>query len=152
MRPALLVPNLVWRSGRAAEHVRLAAMSGLARILPLSAIRPDQLERELDESLPVIYTAMEDDNVETRSMGCAVVEGLLLKLGSSRLEHERARKLYPELLKRLDDASDAVRVQACAPLRALFGAMSYSAIWTEQHNFDKTNYQYLLRGPWPTTP
>ena len=58
----------------------------------------------------------------------------------------QARKLYPELLKRLDDASDDVRLTACGPLSALFRAMEYAQIWTEAHNFDKTNYQYLLRG------
>ena len=32
---AMLVPNLVWRAGRAAEHVRLAAMTNLSKLVPL---------------------------------------------------------------------------------------------------------------------
>ena len=88
----------------------------------------------------------DDDSVDTRRLGCAVIDALLVKLGPKRLEHERMRKLYPELLKRLDDASDEVRTRACAPLASFFRCMNYSAIWTEAHNFDKTNYQYLLRG------
>jgi len=146
MFAALLVPNLVWRSGRAAEHVRHAAMSCLAKLLPLAALTPAQLEGALEETVPIIYTATDDDNVETRRAGCAVLEAMLLKLGAPRLESERARKLYPELLKRLDDASDDVRHAACGPIRALFGAMNYSSIWSPEHNFDKTNYQYFLRG------
>lgn len=143
---AMLVPNLVWRSGRAAEHVRGAAMSCLARLVPLPALTAEQLEAQLEESLPVIYTSLDDDSVDTRRLGCAVIDALLVKLGPKRLEHERMRKLYPELLKRLDDASDEVRTRACAPLASFFRCMNYSAIWTEAHNFDKTNYQYLLRG------
>ena len=94
----------------------------------------------------MIITALDDDNVDTRRAGCAVIDALLQKLGSTRLEHERARKLYPELLKRLDDASDDVRLRACAPISALFGAMNYCANWSDTCNFDKANYQYLLRG------
>ena len=42
--------------------------------------------------------------------------------------------------------ADDVRIRACGPLVALCGCMHYSAVWTEAHNFDKANYQYLLRG------
>lgn len=78
----MLVPNLVWRSGRAAvsavgfladlgstiipltfftsrihqEHVRLASMTALARLIPLGALTPAQLEAQMEESLPVIHT------------------------------------------------------------------------------------------------
>ena len=44
------------------------------------------------------------------------------------------------------DASDDVRLRVCRPLATLFRCMSYSALWTESHNFDKANYQHLLRG------
>ena len=143
---AMLVPNLVWRAGRAAEHVRLAAMTSLARLVPLDALAPAQLEAQLEESLPVSTHALDDDNVETRRLGCAVVEAMLSKLGPSRLESERARKLYPELLKRLDDASDAVRIAVCGPIIALIRAFNYASVWSEERNFDKANFQYLLRG------
>lgn len=143
---AMLVPNLVWRAGRAAEHVRQAAMLCLTKLVPLPSLTPSQLEAQLGEAMPLFHTALDDDNVDTRRASCAVVAASLDKLGASRLDHDRARKLYPELLKRLDDASDDVRMRACAPLRALFSAMSYSAIWNEHVNFDKANYQYLLRG------
>ena len=54
--------------------------------------------------------------------------------------------MYPELLKRLDDASDDVRVRACAPICSLFRSMDYQELWSDEHNFDKTNFQYFLRG------
>ena len=146
MYAAMLVPNLVWRSGRAAEHVRVAAMSCLARLVPLPSLTPSQLESQLEESLPCIWTAIDDDNIETRRVGCQVIEALLNKLGKTKLNPDHARKLYPELLKRLDDASDDVRMVACGPLIALFNAMNYCANWNDQCNFEKANYQYLLRG------
>ena len=38
------------------------------------------------------------------------------------------RALYPQLLKRLDDANDTVRVTGCRPLSALFAAFRYSGL------------------------
>ena len=55
------------------------------------------LKRTVPSAVPGIFflsgeTALDDDNVETRRVGCAVVEALLMKLGK-RLDHdERARK------------------------------------------------------------
>jgi len=143
---AMLVPNLVWRSGKAAEHVRLAAMTSIAKLLPLGALTAAQLSAQVEEALPVLTSSLDDDNVETRRLGCVAMGALLDKLGVRGLDNERMRKLYPELLKRLDDASDAVRLQVCPTLLAYFAATQYSAVWDDQHNLDKSNYQYLLRG------
>jgi len=143
---ALLVPNLVWRAGRAAEHVRLAAMTGVNRLLPLPALKSSQLASQLEELMPVLTSCLDDDNVETRRISCSVTNSLLRKLGKGGLPEDRTRKLYPELLKRLDDASDEVRLQACAPICAFFETLDYSAIWSQAATFDKANYQYLLRG------
>ena len=56
------------------------------------------------------------------------------------------RALYPELLKRLDDASDGVRLTCCEPLAALLAAASYSPTYAAGANLNKTNLQYFLRG------
>jgi len=143
---AMLVPNLVWRSGKAAEHVRLAAMAGIAKLLPLSALTPGQLKAQIEEALPVLTSSLDDDNNETRRLGCVAIEATLTKLGVGGLENERMRKLYPELLKRLDDASDVVRLQVCGTLVAYLRSARYSPMWDDVHNLDKSNYQYLLRG------
>ena len=37
----------------------------------------------------------------------------LTQLGAARLTEANTRALYPELLKRLDDASDSVRLKVC---------------------------------------
>jgi len=143
---ALLVPNLVWRAGRAAEHVRHAAMTGVDRLLPLPALKSSQLQSQLGELMPVLHSCLDDDNSETRRISCSVTTALLRKVGKGGLGEERTRKLYPELLKRLDDASDEVRLQSCAPIVAFFESLDYSAIWNQNATFDKANYQYLLRG------
>lgn len=39
-----------------------------------------------------------------------------------------------------------MRLAVCPTFIALIGAMNYSQQWSEDRNFDKTNFQYMLRG------
>lgn len=121
---AMLLPNLVWRAGKAAEHVRLAAMTCLSKLVRSDVLTPQQASQTLPppppqptavarsqlgghcEALPVLSGCLDDDNTETRRLGCLTLEGVLSKLGPSPLSHDQMRALYPELLKRLDDAND----------------------------------------------
>mmetsp|Transcript_55727 Transcript_55727/g.124493 ORF Transcript_55727/g.124493 Transcript_55727/m.124493 type:complete len:252 (-) Transcript_55727:184-939(-) len=146
MFAVLLIPNLVWRSGKAAEHVRHAAMRCLSMLAPLPPLTPKAIAEQLDDALPVITSCLDDDLTETRRLSCCVVDAALAKMGSTLTKEAWVRSLYPELLKRLDDANDAVRVRACAPLASLCAAFRYSTTYDASANFDKTNYQYLLRG------
>jgi hypothetical protein len=59
----------------------------------------------------------EDYYADTRRMACHAVERLLAAAGA-RLALPQRKALYSELLKRLDDSSDAVRLGACAALLA----------------------------------
>jgi dynein assembly factor 5 len=131
------VPNLVWRAGKPAEHVRLAAMTCLSKLLPLGVVIASALAKQLEAALPIVMTCLDDDNVNTRRLSCAVLEAVrsfstfvpaalssththqpscgqvLRKLPPRLVKEEWTRKIYPELLKRLDDASDGVRLAVC---------------------------------------
>ena len=96
--------------------------------------------------LPVLTNCLDDDATETRRLACVVVRHAVDQLGSARLNEEAVRALYPELLKRLDDASDGVRLTCCEPLAALLAAASYSPTYAAGANLNKTNLQYFLRG------
>jgi len=126
--------------------VRHAAMTCLSKLCFLPALTPPQLAEQCEAALPVISGCLDDDNSETRRLGCLTLEGILRKLGPAHTAEAWVRALYPQLLKRLDDANDTVRVTGCRPLSALFAAFRYSGTYDASANFDKTNYQYLLRG------
>lgn len=67
----------------------------------------------VDQILPQIVSNMEDDFEQTRLVCCCVLEALL-RLYPEGFQggfenYNRLHKLYPELLKRMDDNSDDVR-------------------------------------------
>mmetsp|Transcript_39320 Transcript_39320/g.124013 ORF Transcript_39320/g.124013 Transcript_39320/m.124013 type:complete len:210 (+) Transcript_39320:9-638(+) len=134
------------RAGKPAEHVRLATYSCVEKLLSADAISGEQLGAHMGSALPLLVAGLDDDNVESRRIVCVILATALRRLGPSRVSHEQMRQLYPELTKRLDDASDGVRVAACVPLVAMLEQVRYSASWSEAHNFDRTNFGYFLNG------
>eukprot|EP00967_Tisochrysis_lutea_P029584 scaffold34588_cov28-Tisochrysis_lutea.AAC.3 len=143
---AMLMPNIVWRAGKPAEQVRLAAYMCLEKLLATGHVTGEQLANRAAEALPLFVSGLDDDNVETRRLVCKVLAVAISLLGAQHIDHDQMRLLYPELTKRLDDSSDVVRVAACVPLIAMLRAVRYSASWSQTHNFDRTNFIYFLQG------
>ncbi|KAG8462273.1 hypothetical protein KFE25_012093 [Diacronema lutheri] len=148
MLDALLVPNLVWRAGRAAQQVRLAAALCVRALLALEPcpVPPEHLRAAMPAALPVLRSALEDESAETRLAMCAAMARLLPWVGNS-LTDEHVRSLYPDFLKRLDDANDDVRLAVCPAIEALLASAIYDAHFQKPgSNLDETNLCYLVRG------
>ena len=62
---------------------------------------------------------MEDDSAQTRLIGCRVLSKVFILAGSS-LDHDRLHFMYPDLLKRLDDSNDDIRIAIAKTFQAYF--------------------------------
>nr|XP_019957328.1 PREDICTED: dynein assembly factor 5, axonemal [Paralichthys olivaceus] len=112
----ILLPNLVWRAGRIAAAVRTSALSCLLALLHGGAITPGQLLCLEEKLRPQVLSALEEDSQMGRLFACRSVSTMLNLIGPS-LHPEALNKIYPELLKRLDDSSKDVRDAALQALR-----------------------------------
>uniref|UniRef100_A0A7N8XPP7 Dynein axonemal assembly factor 5 n=1 Tax=Mastacembelus armatus TaxID=205130 RepID=A0A7N8XPP7_9TELE len=99
----ILLPNLVWQAGRTAAAVRTAALSCLLALLHRRTITPEQ-----EKLRPRVLSALEEDSQMGRLLACRSLSTILRLIGTS-LHPEVLNKIYPELLKRLDDSSGEVR-------------------------------------------
>jgi len=119
-----LLPNAVWRAGRAAQVVRMAALNGMLELLNLGS-EGHRLHWELAVReptyalLPLLLSALEDDEGTSRLVACRVLEQLLVRLSPQAFAYDQVRGSIPEIIKRLDDARDEVRHAALGVLRAL---------------------------------
>uniref|UniRef100_H3DKT4 Dynein axonemal assembly factor 5 n=1 Tax=Tetraodon nigroviridis TaxID=99883 RepID=H3DKT4_TETNG len=136
----ILLPNLVWRAGRTASAVRTAALSSLLALLHGGSITPGQLLCLLEKLSPVLLSALEDDARMSRLFACRSV-ATVLKLTGKSLHPDALNKIYPELLKRLDDSSEEVR---SAGLEAI--GLWLSSL-TEEYNpeFYVTHLQFFFQ-------
>lgn len=63
----------------------------------------------VEDLLTQIITAMDDTNKSTRLIACRVMTRLF-ELSGPSLDLDRLHNIYPELLKRLDDSNDEIRI------------------------------------------
>ncbi|XP_077590424.1 dynein axonemal assembly factor 5 [Stigmatopora nigra] len=111
----VLLPNLVWRAGRCAAALRTAVLSCLLALLHGGAITTQQLLRVEENLTPQLLSSLDEDSQMARLLACRSLCALL-RLAGPGLRDEVLNKIYPELLKRLDDSNEGVRREA---LRAL---------------------------------
>lgn len=119
----------IWRAGKKPAVIRSGATLLLLRLFHLYT----NLEVDLwvepvfqADLLPVLCSNMDDDDQSTRH-NCLAIVGLLLKVPGI-WNAEAFKKLYPELLKRMDDAKDEVRIETASVFAVFFPAIK---TWTD---------------------
>ena len=136
----MISESLIWKAGKTAAAVRYAAVVCLGTMLRNELCpRRDLLTAiQRGELLPQIGAALEEDYyADTRAAACHALAMLLERCGD-RLTDEHRRYVYPELLKRMDDSRDEIRVTCAGVIAAFFRAMPW--------DYDETNVGYLLKG------
>ena len=114
----VLEPSMQWRVGRVAATVRKAATAAALGVWAGGLLPTDEEARAaLDRTLASLKACMSDDDAGTRALACGVLAAALKRLAGA-LDGEVARSLQADLVKRLDDADDGVRLRACALIAA----------------------------------
>ncbi|KAM9391919.1 dynein axonemal assembly factor 5 [Pholidichthys leucotaenia] len=110
-----LLPNLLWHPGRTAAALRTSALSCLLALLHGGAITPGQLLCLEEKLSPLLLPLLEEDSQMSRLLACRSLSAIL-RLTGTDLHQDILNKIYPELLKRLDDSSKEVRHNALQAL------------------------------------
>ncbi|TRY97316.1 hypothetical protein DNTS_020600 [Danionella cerebrum] len=98
----LLMPNLVWCSGRSAAAVRIASLSCLLAVLHGEAFPAHRVLSVMDSLSSLLISALEEDSGLARLLACRSLHTLL--------------KITAQLLKRVDDSGQEVRLEALRSL------------------------------------
>lgn len=139
----VLLPPAVWQAGKTAASIRFHAIVAIASFFRENLMTSKDLARILlDDAiqlLPTLHSSLEEDYyADTRLSSCHALEALLTVIGT-RLTNDQKRLVYPELVKRLDDSNDKVRIQTCVTLEALVDHCLTA-------DYCDTNTGYLLKG------
>ena len=107
----MILPNIVWRAGRANSSVRMTATASLVLILQIESVKKIQpCQETLDQLFKLIQSCLDDDNKSTRFYACKIFLNVLHTFGA-RFDKDKLHKLYPDLIKRLDDQSEDIRFE-----------------------------------------
>lgn len=115
----VVLPNATWRVGRVASTIRKVTLACLYALAREALVGTEELGPTFDALQPVLVSCLEDDEEATRRLACLSLRHFFEQL-RGRLGEVAVSKLYGELLKRLDDSSDAVRLAVCGALGPFF--------------------------------
>ncbi|POI36111.1 hypothetical protein CIB84_000136 [Bambusicola thoracicus] len=139
----ILAPNLQWHAGRTAAAIRTTAVSCLWALIHCQMLAPEETLQVKDALMPQIIAAMDEDSKISRLMGCRIVGGIL-KVCGRQFDEIQLGKTYPEVLKRLDDASPDVRLTAAHTLTDWFKCLKDSDVKSAMKSHIEFLYQELL--------
>ncbi|XP_042542621.1 dynein axonemal assembly factor 5 isoform X2 [Dipodomys spectabilis] len=136
----ILVPNLQWQAGRTAAAIRTATVSCLWALISSSGLSAKQVQEAQETLMAHVLGMLEEDSMMTRLTSCHIVN-TFLKTSGDAMDPDKSLKVYPELLKRLDDVSNDVRMAAASALLTWLKCVQSS----EAKAYYQSNIQYLYR-------
>jgi dynein assembly factor 5 len=134
---AVLIPNCTWRVGQSNTKIRKGGMICIHALLERHLLTPAALNEVFVDLLPILKSCLDDSfSPDNRLIACLVLKCTLAEL-RAEINGEQLREIYPELLKRLDDSNDKIRVSICEALAVFF--LCLPPKWS------RTLFEYILR-------
>ncbi|TPX37536.1 hypothetical protein SmJEL517_g00497 [Synchytrium microbalum] len=114
-----ILPSVIWRPGRDAAFIRGRGLQVLVAFILSDLVLKSDLDEIFEVALsPAFVGCIDDDDVGSRK-GCLQALCRILE-GGVVMSDAVYKSLYPELIKRLDDAQDVIRIEACRTLIAFY--------------------------------
>lgn len=105
----MIIPNIVWKAGRAASAVRMSSIASLLLIIQSDTLKQVHVQQStLNELLKMMLSSLDDDNRQTRLYVCKIFYIILNSYGKI-FDKDQLHKLYVEFIKRLDDQMEEIR-------------------------------------------
>jgi len=116
----ILMPALTWKAGKPNMAIRKASMVCMIKLVELNIIERDTLYMNITGVWNLIKNAMDDDwSTDMRYASVVFTKHFVTYLKVS-LTDEDYKGMYPELLKRMDDAQDGIRIEMCKVFEVFF--------------------------------
>ncbi|XP_053898776.1 dynein axonemal assembly factor 5 [Malaclemys terrapin pileata] len=136
----ILAPNLQWHAGRTAAAIRTTAVSCLWALIYSEMLSSKEIFKLEDALMPQVIATLDEDSKMTRLMACRIVSVILNTCGK-QFDLDKLNNIYPELLKRLDDAAHDVRLAAAQALTNWFKCIRND----DEKTVLKSNIEFLYR-------
>ncbi len=116
----ILIPSTVWKVGSPNIKIRKAAVICMMRLIDNKLISPEKLRGNLKPVMGVLKGCLDDDwATDLRFTGVVYIRRMLEYLNEV-FDAEDYKEVYPELLKRLDDSQDGIRIATAEAFSVFF--------------------------------
>lgn len=107
----ILIPSTVWKVGKPNIKIRKAAVICMLRLLEFKLIDQEKLYSAFKDIMTVLKNCIDDDWANDLRFTAVVLIKRMMEYMKQILIDEDYKDIYPELLKRLDDSQDSIRIE-----------------------------------------
>ena len=116
----ILQPCIEWRSGIPNVKIREASILCLKKLIEKRLIEQESFQRNFLDIFNNLKSCMDDDFSSDIRYSSTVLLKLMINFTGNKMQYDDYKEVYPELLKRLDDSQDGIRLEASKAFEEFF--------------------------------
>jgi dynein assembly factor 5 len=133
----ILLPATAWRTQRPNYNVRKGALTCIIKLFKYNIIDLETSLKFVKDIFKVLKSTLEDDwDPELRNLSMLLVKYMLLHT-KENISTDDLTDFYPNLLKRLDDSQDSIRILTSQVLKIFFQII-------KKKTFSLSAYEYIV--------
>lgn len=133
----ILVPSLGWIPGKPNVSTRKTAIVCLMKMIQNKLVEPKQLKENQPQIQKYLKSCLDDDWENDLRFASVVLIKYTLEYLKDVMEYEDFKEVYPDLLQRLDDAQDGIRLETCKAFEVFFDIIP--------EGWSRTLYEYIVK-------
>ena len=111
---------MVWKAGKPNVSIRKAAIVCLIKLIEKKLIEKERLYEAYISLLAVMKNCLDEDWVNDLRYASVVALKHIMSYIGEDFKDDDHKEMYTELLKRLDDSQDAIRIETCKVFEIFF--------------------------------
>ncbi len=116
----ILIPSAVWKVGSPNIKIRKAAVICMMRMIDNKLISPSKMQAAFKQVMGVLKNCIDDDWANDLRFTSVIFIKKLIEYLHEEFDDEDYKEIYPELLKRLDDSQDGIRIATAETFQMFF--------------------------------
>ena len=116
----ILIPATSWKVGSPNVKIRKAAVICMMRLVDNKVISTYKLKNNFKELMNVLKGCLDDDWATDQRFAGVVFIRKMIEYLHEEFDAEDYKEIYPELLKRLDDSQDGIRIATAETFNVFF--------------------------------
>ena len=116
----ILIPCLRWSNGIPSNSIRKASAVCTMVLIDKKLIEGVKMYQNFHEYFNALKSCLDDDWMNELRFASVILTRKIMECTSKEIDHEEFKAIYEQLLKRLDDAQDQIRIEACKTFELFF--------------------------------
>lgn len=134
----ILIPCLKWSVGIPSNSIRKASVVCTMTLLNANLIESVKMYQNFHEYFTCLKSCLDDDWMNELRFASIILTRKIMERTRDHLDHECFKEIYEQLLKRLDDAQDGIRIETAKTFEVLFELLPVG--WSN------SLYDYTIKG------